>query len=140
MIRPIEERTINDILDVQTRSVRKGGWEHQLAKVLDIPIGRLGAEELYLLLSRGVAQEYLLPRVLSVLESDPWQVVSFESGGLLEALIRTDPGHWPPGYEWRQRCHALLVLALKRAEQLFEFERNRALEQKLSDLLPSLYP
>jgi hypothetical protein len=134
----IEQRSLCELMGVSSAIPARGGIARNIAKASTKPIGKLQAEELHLLLSRHIGSAFLLPIAIRILLSDPWQVVAYEHGGLLESVVATDPGHWPSGSQWREDFVTLLQQALTAAPALYDFERNAALEARMRSLLAEL--
>ena len=129
------ERTLNDLLGMPDQSILRSGLRRELEDARTKPLGELTPGELHLLLRGGVAPQILLPFAAAALKLDPWRVVGYESGGLLAAIVEVDPGHWPPGEPWRAQLGRLLERALASVDTLYDFERNKGLESRITALL-----
>lgn len=56
-----------------------------------IPIGQLSAADLRFLIGQNECLRHLVPKALTLLETDPWMETEFYPGDLLSVLVRIDP-------------------------------------------------
>jgi len=136
-LRPVTAKSVDEL---EGFAPPAGGAPEPVRRARRVPVGELSAGDALLLLRRGHAPRYVLPRALELLEADPWLWADDHDGDLLVEALDTDPAQWPPGPEWRARLVALARAALAAAEARYDFERRPDAERRVRDAAQRLGP
>jgi hypothetical protein len=127
-LRPVAAKSVDEL---EGYAPPAGSVPEPIRAARRVPVGQLTAREAHLLLDRGQAARYVLPRTLELLEADPWLQAHYHDGDLLVTVLELDPAQWPAGTEWRERLRALARGALARAEERYDFERHPDAERRV---------
>ena len=79
---------------------------HQLRRK---PVGRLGVEDLRILLGQDVGTEAVLPYALTVLEREPLAEGDYYPGDLLAAVLSLPVGFWQAHSAYRDRLERIVA-------------------------------
>ncbi len=92
---------------------------HRLRKK---PIGQFTIENLRIMIGQNIGTQYLMPRVLDELESDPFAEGDFYPGDLLQALIKLPHDYWREHGDHHRRALSAASRALDQMRAFREEE------------------
>ncbi len=87
-----------------------------------VPIGKLGPEDLRLVIGQRRGLRYLVPVALDLLEADPLRGGNLYPGDLLMALARAPDAFWAEHPGSRSRLQQLLKVAQSRLEAVPDYD------------------
>lgn len=108
---------------------------HRLRKK---PIGQFSIEDLRIMVGQNIGARFLVPRILDVLETDPFAEGDFFPGDLLASLMRLPDDYWREHDDQLRRAQSTASRALGQLQSAAEqdsYPSDKTLIQEIQQFL-----
>lgn len=98
---------------------------HELRK---IPISELKHEELRLLLTQNIGNEFLVPLAINLLSENILIETGYFSGDLLESVIKSDISFWKTNSEMLEKVRSMIRYYIDDIKESNEIDENAKID------------